>query len=417
MQTERAGRQAGTTRHWCLNISAQTFTFSSRAEPSCCSLHRATCSPPPLCLSLFPSLLPSSSSSSALSSSSSSSATSCSYMFLFFLAWFDSICCTMYLEFSFNKMTKKTNLRASQKSGAAEKFCVLFLTVFWGGGAFFCFCLIFVHYYQVIFFIFGIHLFLHNCMTVKKQKVHCFCLFSKQTSTSSPPFPFYLHLLPPACQCQRSNREIPPPTRCCSALRRAHCVACRPAVVSHSPGANNSASLRGSLNSPGAAQSCKSERLLLSLCHAEGTGEKPSCRLSQFEVEQGAAAAVYFLFQERHFRVFFKRANGVLHSDTDTHTLSVSNQAFETCKLWTDAKNRCACVLAAIHEFPEDIFTKEQRQNGAVVLHALCVSSPHQCSVTQCSTTSAGVCLVALSESLLSHPGYLHVLRSGHRLR
>lgn len=27
---------------------------------------------------------------------------------------------------------------------------------------------------------------------------------------------------------------------------------------------------------------------------------------------------------------------------------------------------------AAIHEFPEDIFTKEQRKNGAVVLHALC---------------------------------------------
>ncbi|TNM84959.1 hypothetical protein fugu_009137 [Takifugu bimaculatus] len=27
---------------------------------------------------------------------------------------------------------------------------------------------------------------------------------------------------------------------------------------------------------------------------------------------------------------------------------------------------------AAIHEFPEDIFTKEQRKNGAVVLHTLC---------------------------------------------
>lgn len=31
-------------------------------------------------------------------------------------------------------------------------------------------------------------------------------------------------------------------------------------------------------------------------------------------------------------------------------------------------------LLAAIHEFPEDIFTKEQRKKGAVVLHALCVS-------------------------------------------
>lgn len=29
---------------------------------------------------------------------------------------------------------------------------------------------------------------------------------------------------------------------------------------------------------------------------------------------------------------------------------------------------------AAIHEFPEDIFTKEQRKKGAVFLHALCVS-------------------------------------------
>lgn len=37
----------------------------------------------------------------------------------------------------------------------------------------------------------------------------------------------------------------------------------------------------------------------------------------------------------------------------------------------------CVCVLAAIHEFPEDIFTKEQRKNGAVILHALCVSWTH----------------------------------------
>ncbi|XP_059379733.1 sodium/potassium/calcium exchanger 5-like [Carassius carassius] len=27
---------------------------------------------------------------------------------------------------------------------------------------------------------------------------------------------------------------------------------------------------------------------------------------------------------------------------------------------------------AAIHEFPEDIFTKEQRKRGAVLLHVLC---------------------------------------------
>ncbi len=31
----------------------------------------------------------------------------------------------------------------------------------------------------------------------------------------------------------------------------------------------------------------------------------------------------------------------------------------------------------AIHEFPEDIFTKEQRKKGAVCLHALCVSISH----------------------------------------
>ncbi len=35
------------------------------------------------------------------------------------------------------------------------------------------------------------------------------------------------------------------------------------------------------------------------------------------------------------------------------------------------------CPPAAIHEFPEDIFTKEQRKKGAVVLHALCVSISH----------------------------------------
>ncbi|KAG9346523.1 hypothetical protein JZ751_006834 [Albula glossodonta] len=34
--------------------------------------------------------------------------------------------------------------------------------------------------------------------------------------------------------------------------------------------------------------------------------------------------------------------------------------------------------LAAIHEFPEDIFTKEQRRRGAVLLHVLCVSNRNQ---------------------------------------
>lgn len=95
-----------------------------------------------------------------------------------------------------------------------------------------------------------------------------------------------------------------PPTLSCSAPCRAHCVACRPSFVSHSPGAINSTALRGSLNSPGSAQSCKSERLLLSLRHVEGAEEKPSCHFSHFEVEQEAAAAVHFLFQETHFEAF-----------------------------------------------------------------------------------------------------------------
>ena len=35
------------------------------------------------------------------------------------------------------------------------------------------------------------------------------------------------------------------------------------------------------------------------------------------------------------------------------------------------------CVPAAIHEFPEDVFTKEQRNRGAVLLHVLCVSTEY----------------------------------------
>lgn len=47
----------------------------------------------------------------------------------------------------------------------------------------------------------------------------------------------------------------------------------------------------------------------------------------------------------------------------------------------------CKCVLAAIHEFPEDIFTKEQRKNGAVILHALCVSWTHNIRATMKTTS------------------------------
>lgn len=41
--------------------------------------------------------------------------------------------------------------------------------------------------------------------------------------------------------------------------------------------------------------------------------------------------------------------------------------------MWGADKRR-VYVFTAIHEFPEDIFTKEQRKNGAVILHTLCVS-------------------------------------------
>lgn len=44
----------------------------------------------------------------------------------------------------------------------------------------------------------------------------------------------------------------------------------------------------------------------------------------------------------------------------------------------------------ALHEFPNDIFTNEDRRQGAVVLHVLCVSTP----------------LVALLETLHGRPGW-----------
>ena len=34
-------------------------------------------------------------------------------------------------------------------------------------------------------------------------------------------------------------------------------------------------------------------------------------------------------------------------------------------------------VPTAIHEFPEDVFTKEQRKRGAVLLHVLCVRTQY----------------------------------------
>lgn len=44
--------------------------------------------------------------------------------------------------------------------------------------------------------------------------------------------------------------------------------------------------------------------------------------------------------------------------------------------------------LAAIHEFPEDIFNKEQRKNGAVLLHVLCVSIPKSDKGSACLGSS-----------------------------
>nr|XP_014347785.1 PREDICTED: sodium/potassium/calcium exchanger 3-like [Latimeria chalumnae] len=37
----------------------------------------------------------------------------------------------------------------------------------------------------------------------------------------------------------------------------------------------------------------------------------------------------------------------------------------------SDGKN---CTEPAIHEFPDDIFTKEERRNGAVLLHVVCAT-------------------------------------------
>ena len=36
-------------------------------------------------------------------------------------------------------------------------------------------------------------------------------------------------------------------------------------------------------------------------------------------------------------------------------------------------------LFAALHEFPNDVFTNEDRRHGAVVLHVLCVSSVTLC--------------------------------------
>lgn len=73
--------------------------------------------------------------------------------------------------------------------------------------------------------------------------------------------------LPLTCRCQRSNRIFPHNRKGPSLQRSArhrgftelHCCACRPSVVSHSPGAINSSTLPGSLNSSSSALSCKLE--------------------------------------------------------------------------------------------------------------------------------------------------------------
>lgn len=45
------------------------------------------------------------------------------------------------------------------------------------------------------------------------------------------------------------------------------------------------------------------------------------------------------------------------------------------CYMWIIHIAKCLCVLSAgVHEFPDDIFTNQERMDGAVALHVLCVS-------------------------------------------
>lgn len=79
--------------------------------------------------------------------------------------------------------------------------------------------------------------------------------------------------------------------------------------------------------------------------------------------------------------------------------------------------NEGPLLPTAIHEFPEDIFTKEQRKKGAVLLHALCVSitpRPSDVIIRGNSFINKQDWFIL---NVLYLQGHLHVLRSGHCLR
>lgn len=64
--------------------------------------------------------------------------------------------------------------------------------------------------------------------------------------------------------------------------------------------------------------------------------------------------------------------NYMLHNEWEE---SLRHVCAALCYMWIyDAKCVCVCVLSAgIHEFPDDIFTNQERMEGAVALHILCV--------------------------------------------
>lgn len=52
------------------------------------------------------------------------------------------------------------------------------------------------------------------------------------------------------------------------------------------------------------------------------------------------------------------------------------SQTYSTENVVTCAETIFFLCSLALHEFPNDIFTNEDRRQGAVVLHVLCVSTP-----------------------------------------
>lgn len=67
-----------------------------------------------------------------------------------------------------------------------------------------------------------------------------------------------------------------------------------------------------------------------------------------------------------------------LFSIFNTHSLaSLSFSCFPF--LYETCPNYACLSLAAVHEFPTDLFTNKERAEGAVALHVFCVSPPLFC--------------------------------------